>query len=339
MKNLLLRIGDYVFVMRPLILVPAWSFYLLGAAAGRRAAGAVPGPLDPVSGVASPFYCGFACLTAILVTAYLLNQVFDQESDRLNNKGHFLTRGIFSVRTIVLMAVVVFLLATYFFRFVQPAQRVPLTIAVILSLGYSIPPLRLVARPFADLVANAVGYGAIAYVSGFAAWTPQVAEAALFSIPYVLLVGATFLHTTIMDIEGDRGSDKKTTSVVIGIIPSAVLACMLSAMGLALAITYSLLNYGDRFGIVILGVVTAVFIASAARLRRAATSASSSHAVQAATLVVTAPAVIAWPGYLFLLIPIVAAARLYYRARFGIKYPGVSRIGRSPSPSSGNGPV
>ena len=33
-KRILLRIGDFIFVTRPLILIPAWSFYLLGARAG-----------------------------------------------------------------------------------------------------------------------------------------------------------------------------------------------------------------------------------------------------------------------------------------------------------------
>jgi 4-hydroxybenzoate polyprenyltransferase len=326
-KKLLLRIGDFVFVMRPLILVPAWSVYLLGAEAGRRTAGASPGPLEGANGTPAPFYHGFACLTAILVTAYLLNQIFDQESDRLNRKGHFLTRGILSVRTVVVMALIVFLFATYFFRFVQPAQRLPLTSAVILSLGYSIPPLRLVARPFVDLLSNAVGYGAIAFVAGFAAWDPTVADGALLAIPYVFLVAATFLHTTIMDFEGDKISGKNTTSVAIGIVPSAVLACVFSAMGLAAAIALSLPHYGDKLSPFILGASTAVFIYGAVNLRRSVTRGPSSNAVQAVTLMVTVPAAVAWPGYLFLLVPVVAAARLYYRARFGIQYPGPAAMG------------
>jgi len=324
MKKLLLRLGDYVFVMRPVILVPAWSFYLLGSTAGRRAAGTAPGWFDWIPEAPVAFYCGFASLTAILVTAYLLNQVFDEESDRLNGKGHFLTKGIFTARTLVVMAVVAFLFASYFFRFVDKAQREALALAVVLSLAYSVPPLRLVARPFVDLLANAVGYGGIAYIAGYAAWHPRIDHAALLAVPYVCLVGATFLHTTILDAAGDRDSGKKTTTVVIGTRRSAALACVLALTGLGPAIGISLGKFGDWQAPAILGICAAFFAYSALKLRRTGSTDSSSFSVQAATVAVTVPAAVAWPGYLLLIVPVVAAARIYYTARFGITYPGPS---------------
>jgi 4-hydroxybenzoate polyprenyltransferase len=325
MKKMLLRLGDYVFVMRPLLLIPAWSFYLLGSAAGRRAAGVAASPFLPFSNVAAAFYYGFACLTTVLITAYLLNQVFDQESDRRNRKGHFLTTGIFTVKTVVLMAIVTFLIASYLFRFVADAQRIPLALALVLSLAYSVPPLRLVSRPFVDLLANAVGYGGIAFVTGFAAWSPRVAQAASLAVPYVLLVGATFLHTTILDADGDREAGKKTTSVVIGVGPSAVLACLLSVAGLAPAIFVSLVRYGDKLAPMILTLCAAVFIHAAVTMRRVGPGVASSNAAQAATVLVTLPALVASPGYAVVLLPVVAAARWYYGARFGITYPGPAR--------------
>jgi hypothetical protein len=69
-------------------------------------------------------------------------------------------------------------------------------------------------------------------------------------------------------------------------------------------------------------VCTAVFVHSAVRLRRTGDTAPSSNAVQAATATVTVAAIITWPAYSILLVPIIAAARLYYSARFGITYPG-----------------
>jgi 4-hydroxybenzoate polyprenyltransferase len=326
MKKLLLRLGDYVFVTRPLILVPAWSFYLLGAAAGRKAAGETPRGFEILTWAPYGFYYGLACLTAILITAYLLNQIFDRESDRLNNKGHFLTKDIFSVRTVMLMAVVGFLLASYFFRFVAYAQGVPLILAVILALAYSVPPLRLVAHPFVDLLSNAVGYGAIAYVVGYGAWGRALDDATLLALPYVFLVGATFLHTTVLDAEGDRGSGKKTTTVLIGVGPSAVLACVLAVAGLIAATAISAAKYGDWTAVAVVAFCTMVFIHSAVRLRRSGDTAPSATAVHVATAAVTVPAVVAWPAYLIVLLPIVVAARFYYRARFGIIYPGPAWI-------------
>ena len=226
------------------------------------------------------------------------------------------------------MALVTFLIASYFFRFVDEAQRLPLLIAVVLSLAYSLPPLRLVARPFADLLANALGYGGVAYVAGFASWHPSAADASLLALPYVFLVGATFLHTTIMDVGGDRKSGKVTTSVVIGAAPSATLSWVLAASGLVPALAVSFARFGDKLAPMILAVCTAVFVHAAMRARRPGGDTASSNAVQWATVLVTIPAVIAWPVYLLLLLPLVVAARLYYRARFGVTYPGPAASAR-----------
>jgi 1,4-dihydroxy-2-naphthoate octaprenyltransferase len=320
-----LRLGDYVFVMRPLILIPAWSFYLLGAGAGRR----TPGDNAGYSGLAGlfeapePFYYGIACLTAILVCAYLINQVFDQESDRQNHKGFYLTQGIFRVRTVVLMSVIAFLVAAWLYRHVAGAQRPPLLVALVLSLLYSLPPMRLVSRPFADLLANAAGYGGIAFISGYAAYHGDLAGAVAQSLPYVFLVGATFLFTTILDVDGDRVSGKVTTSVAIGVKPSAVTACVLTAAGWCVALLVNLRLYGEWIPLVVLSASMVLFAAAAARAIGGFPGRAASVAVQVATVLITLPALFLVPVYGLLLVPLLVAARLYYRRRFGVSYPGV----------------
>jgi 4-hydroxybenzoate polyprenyltransferase len=331
MKKFLLRIGDYVFVMRPLILIPAWSFFLVGAAAGRGHASFSFGFSDAPAAL---FY-SFGCLTAILVTAYLLNQVFDVDSDRRNRKGHYLTRGIHKTRTVVAMALVAFILASYFFRFVNASQRVPLAVALALSLAYSLPPLRLVARPIVDLLANAAGYGAVAFISGFTVYNSSITDAAALSLPYVFLVGATFLHTTILDIDGDKQSGKITTTVLVGVRRSTIAAWVLVVFGGVSAALISLPRYGDRLSLVVLSVGFVAFSVAVFRIFRGGGTSVSSNTVQAATVLVTVPAAIAWPAYLVLLVPIVATARPYYRIRFGLNYPGpASAVRNGPAQSS-----
>ena len=72
-----LRLCDYIFVLRPLILVPAWSFFLVGAAQGGDRA---------FLNTALPSSTVLPTLTAILIVAYLINQIFDKDSDAKNNK-------------------------------------------------------------------------------------------------------------------------------------------------------------------------------------------------------------------------------------------------------------
>ncbi|MGD8869121.1 MAG: UbiA family prenyltransferase [Gemmatimonadales bacterium] len=307
-RRILLRIGDYVFVTRPLILIPVWSFYILGMRAGRSSA--------PESAATA----GFVCLTAVMVTAYLINQVFDQDTDRYNNKGHFLTRGILGVRTVVAMALVSFAVASLTYQNTTPAQRPVLAAGLVLSLVYSLPPIRLCARPLFDLVANAVGYGGIAYLSGYLALDRAFADGALASLPWVFLVGATFLHTTILDIDGDRATGKITTAVSLGARRSAVVALFLCVAGLGAAV---LRNLG-WLPVVLLGLSVPLFGAGAvAFLRRlGGRERLSSYTVQTATLLVTVAAAAVEPRYLVLVVPIVLASRVYYRERFGVSYPG-----------------
>lgn len=321
-KKVLLRIGDYVFVLRPVILIPVWSFFLLGAAAGLER--------SPVTAPGWSIPQGLACLSAIMISAYLLNQVFDLDSDRRNRKCFYLPLGLFAVRTVVLMAVSFFLIASYLYRFTESAQRLPLVFALVLAFTYSLPPLRLVARPFADLFANAAGYGALAYLIGYGAYAPLTAQAFSRAVPWVFLVGATFLYTTILDVEGDKNTGKNTTTVVIGVSRSAGLACYLACAGLVWAAAVSLLKLGDWEPALVLSLSLLVFMWGAAGIKRSSGTGTvdkklASNVIQLVTLLVTAAAAAHRPSYLIVVVPLVIVARVYNRARFNVDYPGPAR--------------
>lgn len=321
MTRTLLRIADYVFVLRPLILVPAWSFYALGA---HSAPDVVLATVLAES--------GFWCLSALLACAYVLNQIFDRESDAFNDKGHYLTRGVFGMRTMVLVALVCFAGASLLFQRVVPGQRVPLVLAFLLATTYSLPPLRLCARPYFDLAANALGYGGLAFVIGATGHGEYFTDAWRNGIPWVFLVAATFLHTTILDVDGDAAAGKRTTTVAVGVRTSAWVA-VLFALGAVGDAVFSFLDRGTRLlPVLITGLgfvafaVGAVMIERALRLgpasSRGARSRASAMVVQSVTALVAVTAVLRDPLLLLLLLPVLVAARAYYRARFGLSYPG-----------------
>jgi 4-hydroxybenzoate polyprenyltransferase len=310
-----------VFVLRPLILVPAWSFYALGAHSA---------PDVVLASVLAD--SGFWCLSAVLACAYVLNQIFDRESDALNDKGHYLTRGLFGLRSMVAIALACFVGASLLYPHAGPGQRFPLVLAFLLATTYSLPPLRLCARPYFDLAANALGYGGLAFVIGATGHGEQFADAWRGGIPWVFLVGATFLHTTILDVDGDAAAGKRTTTVVVGVRVSAWVAVLFAAGALGDA-AVSFLERGTRaFPVLVtlagfLGFVTAAFLIERAlrmepAARRTARARASSLAVQWVTVIVALTAVLRDPIMLLLVLPIVVAARAYYRARFGLAYPG-----------------
>jgi|GEM_PF-1694611 len=323
LRRILLRIGDFVFVTRPLILVPAWSFYLRGAATAQFG--------DPWLARPDAFTWGLVCLTAILVAAYLVNLVFDQQADRLNDKGHYIARGLFAVRTIVILAMLFFVAASFAFRRTVPPQRIPLVGALILAFAYSLPPLRLVARPGLDLAANAIGYGGIAFVAGYFAFRGSTAAWSA-AAPYMFLVGATFLHTTILDVEGDRAAGKNTFTVQFGVLASTRLAVALSIGGAAWIIRESSASTRDPLAPAVLIVATAVFFAAHIRIRHclargddaaaATVRNTSALVVQGVTAIVALAAGIGASWFLIGVAGLVVLARIYYRYRFEISYPG-----------------
>ncbi|MEE9269299.1 MAG: UbiA family prenyltransferase [Candidatus Krumholzibacteria bacterium] len=300
----ILRLCDYLFVLRPLILIPAWSFYLIGAAQGRtpEAGWSMGFPSPPV----------FLSLTTILITAYLLNQVFDRESDEKNDKCFYLARRIFHARTLIILAIASFLIASTFFKQVQGTRRALLLGALLLSLFYSLPPLRLCARPFVDMLANAAGYGGLAYILGYGIYQPVLDTVAAAS-PFVLLVAATFLHTAILDVEGDRDTGKTSTAVFLGGVASRRLAAVLHLSAVIAAI---LTHNGTA--LIITGVLAPMNAYAIVRAGRE----TSAILVQVNTAVVAVAAVASWPAYALLVAPIVLLSRFYYKKRFGIIYPG-----------------
>ncbi|MCZ6767519.1 MAG: UbiA family prenyltransferase [bacterium] len=302
--NPLIRLCDFIFVLRPLILIPAWSFFLIGAAQS-SGSGLPAGSFPPATVLKS--------LTAILIVAYLINQIFDKDADRRNNKIFYLANGIFSEWMLLVIAGAFFVVASVTFQAAENFQRGPLVLALFLALVYSLPPIRLCARPVLDVGANAVGYGGIAFVLGHTVFNPSLRDALGESIPYMLMVGATFLHTTILDVEGDRDSGKVSTAVWIGVKRSAILAVGLHAAAVVVAALS-----GHMMTLAVTGIGFPISVYACVRTNKR----TSSALVQSSILIVTVAAVVAWPVYLSIVLPLVLLARYYYKRRFGITYPG-----------------
>jgi hypothetical protein len=52
----------------------------------------------------------------------------------------------------------------------------------------------------------------------------------------------------------------------------------------------------------------------------------SAFIIQSNTLIVTAGGAVFWPAYLVVVVPLIALSRFYHRRRFGITYPGPTKI-------------
>jgi chlorophyll synthase len=107
---------------------------------------------------------------------------------------------------------------------------------LVLGFAYSVPPVRLKAKPVADMLANGLGFGLLGFALGWLALLPYSSAMLLRSVPYTLAMCAIFLNTTIPDEAGDRSAGDRTSCVVLGRVAVARAALLALAASAAAAV-------------------------------------------------------------------------------------------------------
>ena len=285
-----MRLLDFFFALRPLVLLPAWSFFVLGHALTE-----------------TPFpFLRFFLFTLCMCGVHLANQVADFETDLLNAKGLFLQHGVFSRRLYASVAGTMLALALG----VAAATRAGIgTLALVCGLGlaYSLPPLRLSARPVLDLLANAFGYGALAL--WFGAGSTSVPAA--YTVAGVCAVGAVFVHTTLLDVAGDARTRKISTGVALGGRGAGALAAVFGSAALVCAVITEQPVW----------IAACTFVAIAAWWALFRPRFGSRIVVVGGTAMFALAAGVEQPVFLAFVLLLAALTRVYYRRRFGLAYP------------------
>lgn len=116
-------------------------------------------------------------------------------------------------------------------------------LCVILSVLYSVPPVRLKARAGADWIINLLGFG---FLTPYAGWAltgrPLSAVGRVVLIAFALLFSALYPLTQLYQLEEDRRRGDRTLAVVLGIDRSLGVTLVMAALafggfGLAAAMT------------------------------------------------------------------------------------------------------
>ncbi len=297
-------IADYVFLARPILLVPVWAFFLLGylRAGGQR------------------FYFNKAFLltiiayTTLMAILYILNQIADRNLDIINQKHLLIAEGIIPLKNaymeIILLAIITLFLCT----------KLPFLVVIIMlisfALGilYSFNPFKLKAVAFADILINGIGYGFLNYCLGWLTIRQFSSDVIIFSLPYVFAVSAIFVNTTVLDIEGDKKCGYKTTGVVLGKINSARLALLL----IIACIVFSVLN---RDFICLIPALISLPLFFLAGLKGDEHYIKLSIRIGGPLLILIVG--IIFPYFLICSLLIFVFLRIYYKKRFGITYPNL----------------
>ena len=301
----MLKWFDWIFLARPIVLIPSWAFLLAGYLRSCEIAG------DPSPPIA-PLLPSFLLWTLLLSGAYVVNQIFDRETDKENGKLFLIAEGHVSTRSAWIEALVLGAASFAGAAIFLPAALPWLAAAALLGFLYSAGPARLKGRPVADLLSNAVGYGGVAFLFGFSVGGSSPSAEWPRAIPYVLLVGAVFLHTALVDQEGDRKAGLRTSAILLGERGTSVTAVLLlvaaCGVGAYLREPYASLAALGAFPFFLWGVVSPGLK-------------GSTLGYQWGSLLFVLLLIIQEPWFGLFIVLLVFFTRMYYRFRFHLVYP------------------
>lgn len=298
---------DYLFVLRPTLFIPVWTVYGAGLHLARKGVG------DAAIAIEWQFVI-IAALTFLMGSAYILNQIVDIESDRLNNKLFLIADGHIPVAIAyletLLLCVMPLVVAT-----MHSVQMLVLFIVIYLVTGifYSVPRFRWKDKPWLGIMANALGAYLILAVGWWAvggiSWRPFVV-----ATPYAAAVAAVYVFTTIVDFEGDAKCDKITFAVKYGLKKTIWAGAFLEFVALASATIF------QDFLILIPAALSLPFYVHAAIVQD---KKSVVRAIKFPIVFLSIAVCYYFPMYFLLLATTFYMSKWYYHYRFGLKYPSL----------------
>ncbi|MCP4580047.1 MAG: UbiA family prenyltransferase [candidate division Zixibacteria bacterium] len=297
------KLLDHIFVLRPMLHIPVWTVGILGYFSyGDAESGWLEIPLMMLIG------------TGLFGAVFLINQIYDIESDRINDKVFFLPRGLVTPGWTWLMTIMLNVISPILAFYISFGAGVAALIIVVLGVLYSVPPISMKDRTWPAAVANGLGHGTMVFILGYCMAGGAFFTALIKSIPYFLAVAAVYVGTTLPDIKGDRETGKITISVRFG--PRITQSIVLISYLVALSIGYIL--QAIPFLIASLAVAPFYFW-----LYYTKTSKATMLAVKMSVISLSLAASYLYPLYALFLLSLIFATRIYYQHRFNMEYPAI----------------
>ncbi|OGC78407.1 MAG: hypothetical protein A2145_01790 [candidate division Zixibacteria bacterium RBG_16_40_9] len=221
----MLKIWDYIFLLRPVLMLPGWSIILLAHHISSQN-----------SDGTERLILTFLAATLLYGGVYVLNQIFDRETDRINKKLFFVSEGYISLNSAIWITVLCSAASLILSFYLSLTLGILFGLIFILSIFYSVPLISFKNKPWPGLLANGFGFGVLNFLVGWCISSEFSFKAILFSIPYFLAVSSIFLYTTLLDTEGDKRVNKITLGIKWGLTKSLgvsftlILATLISAI-------------------------------------------------------------------------------------------------------------
>lgn len=303
-RQIIVVIADRFFLLRPLVIVPAVTFFLLGYGEARAKHTAGDGAL----------YFAVISYAMLMGSVYVVNQLSDIESDRVNEKLFLLPNGIITKNEARVFAVLLAVFSVAAALLIGGATPWFFGLSLAMGIAYSAPPFALKRFfPF-DIVSNAIGYGVVAYAAGWSVVSVPTLSDLRNALPFAFCVAGVFVLTALVDREGDQRSGFRSTGVVLNWQQGVWLALVLVVLALALAIL-------GHNGIATVGSALCLPFFAYAALKADSQSAKIAYRCSSAVFIVMVG--VMRPLFLVIVLVLLGLSRVYYSKRFSLGYPSI----------------
>jgi 4-hydroxybenzoate polyprenyltransferase len=316
------KLLDIFFLLRIPLLAPVWTIILLGWITGTESS--KPGGFLFNSGnLIGNFHLwiGIAGFSFVVASIYVVNQIVDIESDRINHKLFLLPHGLVSVRTAWILAVFCAVSGIAIALWFDKVMLVLFLTGLALGALYDLKPFSLKNRAWGGVIANSLGHGMLTF---FVGWyiakigtdlsIDTLKTGIISSLSPALANGAVFLATTIPDASGDKLTGKQTFCVKYGEKKTAILALAMCAGALFFSF---LLEYNYWVMALPTAISLCFFIYFAFSTRYDIAFQTFKWPV----FLLSASVAFFVPEYSVLIFATFLGSRIYYKKRFGIEYP------------------
>lgn len=323
-KKYIVKIFDCFFLLRIPLLIPVWTVLILGWITGSNTA--VPGGVlinEQITFSNERFlWISLISFSLIVAFIYVVNQIVDIESDRVNHKLFILPNGLLSLKTAWVSAFVcatlgilggiIYLDMVMVFLFVS---------GLVLGIMYDLPPFNLKNHAWGGTIANFLGHGVVTFLVGWYAANfgreltiPFIQTGLIVSLSAGFANAAVFLTTTIPDAQGDRLIGKKTFCVIYGEKKTAIAATIACAFSFAFAFTLEFNSWVMIIPAAASFIVFSVFVFSTNQDQVFKT-------FRWPVFILSTFVVLFVPMYGVIIIITLLVSRIYYKKRFNFEYP------------------
>ena len=323
LRVIIQKILDCLFLLRIPLLVPVWTILLLGWITGSGNS-RVGGIFTDASAVSGRLWLGTFGFSLIVASIYVVNQIVDMESDRINRKLFLLPHGFISVRTAWFLAGLCALGGLSVGGWFFPGTPIPVIFLCSLFLGalYNLRPVQLKSSPFGGVFASALGHGMLTFLVGWCIAGIQedgrtfvvLTTGLLSGLSPTLANAAVYLATTIPDAPGDRLTGKKTFAVVYGEKKTAVASALLCA-GAFLSSFCMLYHYW------VMAIPSAISLVFFLLFAIATKREHAFKAFKWPVFLLTVSVALFAPEYGILILLTFFGSKAYYKWRFNFEYP------------------